>query len=45
MAETKIIPASGTLHGTLGSLSAQDLRFSIDQALFAHVGGGKIDEL
>jgi len=37
--------ASGTLHGTLGRLSAQGRHFSIAQALFAHVCDGKIDEL
>jgi predicted ester cyclase len=36
---------SGTLHGTLGSASAQGRHFSVDQALFAHVRDGKIDEL
>ena len=36
---------SGTLNGNLGNLSAQGRRFCLDQALFAHVRDGKIDEL
>ena len=36
---------TGTLHGTYGSLSAQGRPFRVDQALFAHVRDGKIDEL
>jgi len=37
--------ASGTLYGSLGSLTAQGRRLSGDLALFAYVRDGKIDEL
>lgn len=36
---------SGTLYGNLGSISAQGRHFCLDQALFAHVRDGKINEL
>jgi predicted ester cyclase len=33
---------SGTLQGTYGGISAQGKRFSVDQAVFAHLRDGKI---
>lgn len=36
---------TGTFDGAYGSLSAQGRSFMVDQALFAHVRDGKIDEL
>jgi predicted ester cyclase len=36
---------TGTLRGAYGTFSAQGRSFRVDQALFAHVRDGKIDEL
>jgi predicted ester cyclase len=36
---------SGTLSGTLGDLSADGRPFVVDQALFAHMRDGRIEEL
>ena len=36
---------TGTLDGTYGGLSAQGRRFRIDQAVFAHIRDGKINEM
>ena len=36
---------TGTLKGSYGTFSAEGRSFKVDQALFAHVRDGKIDEL
>jgi predicted ester cyclase len=36
---------SGTLRGSYGTFTAEGRSFKVDQALFAHVRDGKIDEL
>ena len=36
---------TGTMRGTYGEISSEGRRFSIDQALFAHVHNGRISEL
>lgn len=36
---------TGTMRGTYGTLSSEGRPFRVDQALFAHVRDGKIDEL
>jgi len=36
---------TGTMNGAYGTLSAEGRSFKVDQAIFAHVRDGKIDEL